>query len=84
MNPDNIATELDMRIAVALSLTADSTAPLAGAVRRLNSIHEGLKSQHASGLLNDEDYAKEAGGLLKILCNFDGLIAESTNGTSRR
>ena len=84
MKPSNIATELDMRIAVALSLTADSTAPLAGAVRRLNSIHESLKSQRASGLLNDEEYAKEAGGLLNILCNFDGLIAETANGTSQR
>ena len=75
-----VATELDRRIAAALKATAGSTAPLAGAVRRLNSIHESLKSQRASGLLTDAEYAKEAGGLLNILANFDGLIAEAANG----
>ena len=75
-----VATELDRRIAAALKATAGSTAPLAGAVRRLNSIHESLKSQRAAGLLTDAEYAKEAGGLLNILSNFDGLIAEAANG----
>jgi hypothetical protein len=37
---------------------------LGGTVNRLNSIHEALKAQRASGLLTDEEYAKEAGGLL--------------------
>jgi hypothetical protein len=78
-----VATELDRRIAAALKATAGSTAPLAGSVRRLNSVHESLKSQRASGLLTDAEYAKEAGGLLNILTNFDGLIAEVANGTSR-
>jgi hypothetical protein len=79
MKPSNIGTELDMRIAVALSLTAGSTAPLGGAVRRLNSIHESLKSQRAAGLLTDAEYAKEAGGLLNVLSNFDGLISEAAS-----
>ncbi len=84
MKANNIATQLDMRIAVALSLTAGSSGHLEGSVRRLNSIHESLKSQHASGLLTDAEYAKEAGGLLNILSNFDGLISEAANGTSLR
>jgi hypothetical protein len=77
MKASDVVAVLDRRIAAALEATAGSTAPLAGSVRRLNSIHESLKSQRASGLLTDEDYAKEAGGLLNILCSFDGLIAEA-------
>ena len=72
-----VTTELDRRIAAALKATAGSFGPLGSAVRRLNSIHESLKSQCAAGLLTDAEYAKEAGGLLNILSNFDGLIAEA-------
>ena len=61
----DVATELDRRIADNLKTIAGSIASLDGvAVKRLNSIHEALKAQRASGLLTDEEYAKEAGGLL--------------------
>jgi hypothetical protein len=76
MNISNVATELDKRIAAALKTTAGSIGSLGGAVKRLNNIHEALKAQRASGQLTDEQYAKEAGGLLNILSNFDGLISE--------
>ena len=72
-----VTTELERRIAAALKATSGSFGPLGSAVRRLNSIHESLKSQRAAGLLTDAEYAKEAGGLLNILSNFDGLIAEA-------
>jgi hypothetical protein len=49
---------------------------LGGAVNRLNKIHKCLKAQLASGELTDAEYAKQAGGLLNILSNFDGLISE--------
>jgi hypothetical protein len=68
-----------MRIAAALKATAGSIGPLGGTVRRLNKIYEALKAQRASGLLTDEEYAKEAGGLLNILSNFDGLISEAAS-----
>ena len=84
MKASDVAAVLDRRIAAALEVTGGSIGPLGGSIRRLNSIHESLKSQRASGLLTDEEYAKEAGGLLNILCNFDGLIAETANGTSQR
>jgi len=84
MKASDVAAVLDRRIAAALEVAAGSIGPLGGSIRRLNSIHESLKSQRASGLLTDEEYAKEAGGLLNILCNFDGLIAETANGTSQR
>jgi hypothetical protein len=79
-----VTTELEMRIAVALSVTAGSFGPLGGAVRRLNSIYESLKSQRASGLLTDAEYAKEAGGLLNMLSNLDCLPAEAANDTPQR
>jgi hypothetical protein len=84
MKANNIATELDVRISVAMSLTAGSTAPLANSVRRLDTIHESLKSQRAAGLLTDKEYAREAGGLLNMLSNLDGLPAEAANGTPQR
>ena len=71
-----VATELEKRITTALKATTGSNGSLGGAVKRLNSIHEALKAQRASGQLTDEQYAKEAGGLLNILSNFDGLISE--------
>ena len=73
MKASGVATELDKRIAVAIKATAGS---IGRAVKRLNSIHDALKAQLASGLLTDAEYAKEAGGLLNILSNFDGLISE--------
>ena len=82
MNAGDVATYLDKRIAAALKATAGSIGPLGGAVNRLNKIHKDLKAQLASGKLTDAEYAKEAGGLLNILSNFDGLIAEVANGTS--
>ena len=60
----DVATKLDSRIADNLKAIAGSIGPLGGTVKRLNSIHEALKAQRASGLLTDEEYAKEAGGLL--------------------
>jgi hypothetical protein len=79
MKVNNIATVLDKRIAVALKATAGSFGPLGGAVRRLNSIYESLKSQRAAGLLTDAEYAKEAGGLLNMLNNLDGLNSEAAS-----
>ena len=75
-----VATELDRRIAAALKATAGSIGPLGGTVKRLNSIHKTLQAQRASGQLTDAQYAKEAGGLLNILSNLDGLIAEVAMG----
>ena len=72
----SLATELEKRITAAVKATAGSIGPLGGAVKRLNKIHEALKAQLAAGLLTDAEYAKEAGGLLNILSNFDGLISE--------
>jgi hypothetical protein len=60
----DVATELDRRIADNLKAIAGSIGPSGGAVKRLSDIHEALKAQRASGLLTDEQYAKEAGGLL--------------------
>jgi hypothetical protein len=77
MKKDNIATELEKRIAAALKATAGSIGPLGGAVNRVNKIHKDLKAKLAAGLLTDAEYAREAGGLLNILSNFDGLIAEA-------
>ena len=79
MKANNIATELDMRIALALKATAESFGPLGRAVRRLNSIYESLKSQRAAGLLTDAEYAKEAGGLLNMLNNLDGLNSKAAS-----
>ena len=62
----DVATKLDSRIADNLKAIAGSIGPLGGTVNRLNSIHEALKAQRASGLLTDEEYAKEAGGLLNV------------------
>ncbi len=84
MKASDVAIELEMRISVALAATAGSIGPLGGTVNRVKSVHEALKAQLASGLLTDAEYAKEAGGLLNILSNFDGLIAETANGTSQR
>ena len=86
MSARDVGTELDRRVAAALKATAGSTGPLGGTVNRVNSTHNALKAQLASGELTDEEYAKKAGGLLNILGNFDGLIAEvaSTGVTSGR
>ena len=67
INPSALATELDRRIAAALKATAGSSGPLGDTVNRLNISHEALKAQRASGLLTDEEYAKEAGGLLNAI-----------------
>jgi hypothetical protein len=79
MKTSKVAAELETRIAVALAMTAGSIGPLGDTVKRLNNIHEALKSQRASGLLTDAEYTKEAGGLLNILANFDGLISEAAS-----
>ena len=79
-----VATELDRRIAAALKATAGSIGPLGGTVNRLNSIHQALKAQLASGQLTDAQYAQKVRELLNIVGNFDGLIAEVANGTSQR
>jgi hypothetical protein len=80
----NIATELDRRIAAALAATAGSIGPLGRTVNRVNKIHKNLKAQLAAGLLTDAEYAREAGGLLNILCNFDGIITEHHREHERR
>ncbi len=84
MKASDVATVLDKRIAAAIKATAGSFGPVGGAARRLNSVHESLKSQRAAGLLTDAEYGKEAGGLLNMLSNLDGLPAEAANGTSQR
>ena len=75
-----VATELDRRIAAALSVAAGSIGPLGGTAKRLNHIHKALKAQRASSRLTDKQYARRARELLNILSNFDGLIAEVANG----
>jgi hypothetical protein len=80
---NHIAAELETKIAAAMIATAGSIGPLGGMVRRLNDAHKALKAQLAAGELTDAEYAKEAGGLLNVLCNIDGLIEKAANGTSR-
>jgi hypothetical protein len=84
MKAGEVATVLDRRIAAALKVSAGSIGPLGATVNRVNSIHKALKAELASGRLTDAEYTKEAGGLLNILTNFDGLIAKDANGTSQR
>jgi hypothetical protein len=60
----DIGTLLDRKIAAAMA--AGSSGPLGDTSKRLNTIHEALKAQRASGLLTEEQYAKEAGGLLNV------------------
>ena len=60
-----IGTVLDREIAAAMA--AGSSGPLGDAMKRLNTIHDALKSQRASGLLTEEQYSKEAGGLLNAI-----------------
>jgi len=79
MKASDVAAVLDRRIAAALKSSAGSVGPLGTTVRHVKNIHEALKSQLSDGLLTDAEYAREAGGLLNILCNFDRL----TNGTSQ-
>jgi hypothetical protein len=61
----DIGSALDRKIAAAMA--AGSSGPLSDAVKRLNTIHDALKAQRASGLLTEEQYAKEAGGLLNTI-----------------
>ena len=72
-----MTTELDKRIAVALSMTAGSIGPLCGTVQALNRIHKDLNARLASGRVTDAEYTKKCRDLLNILSNFDGLIAEA-------
>ena len=72
-----MTTELDKRIAVALSMTAGSIGPLCGTVQALNRIHKDLNAGLASGRLTDAQYANKARELLNVLRNFDGLISEA-------
>ena len=60
----DIGTLLDRKIAAAMA--AGSSGPLGDAMKRLNTMHDALKVQRASGLLTEEQYAKEAGGLLNL------------------
>ena len=83
MKASDVAAVLDRRIAAALKATAGSIGPLGGTVKRVKKIHEALKSQLSAGVLTDAEYAKETGGLLNILCNFDRLVAEAANDTSQ-
>ena len=55
-----VATELDRRIAAALSVAAGSIGPLGGTAKRLNHIHKALKAQRASSRLADKQYARKA------------------------
>ena len=81
MNANNIATELDNRIAAALKATAGIIGPLRGTVDRLNDIHKVFKAQLASGQSTDEQYAEKARELLNILGDFEGLIRETNAKT---
>ena len=74
-----MTTELDKRIAVALSVNAGSIGPLGGTAKRLNHIHKALKARRASCRLTDKQYARKARELLNILANFDGLISEAAS-----
>ena len=73
----DVATELDTRIAVGLSMTAGSIGPLGGTVEAVNRIHKDLNARLASGRLTDAQYANKARELLNVLRNFDGLISEA-------
>ena len=78
-----VATELDTRIAVGLSMTAGSIGPLGGTVEAVHRIHKDLNARLASGRLTDRQYAQKCRELLSLIGSFDGLIAEAANGTSR-
>jgi hypothetical protein len=78
MTANDIAAELDKRIATALKATSGSIGPLGGAVDRLNDIHTVFKAQFASGQFTDEQYAAKGRELLSILGDFEGLIADLT------
>jgi hypothetical protein len=80
MKANDIAVELDKRIAAALKATAGTIGPLRGTVDRLNDIHNLFKAQLASGKMIDEQYAEKARELLNILGNFEGLIADVASG----
>jgi hypothetical protein len=75
VSASDLTTELEMRIAVALSMTAGSTGLMGGTIKGLNRIHEAHKAELACGHLTEAQYAKKASELLNILRNFDGLIA---------
>ncbi len=77
-----MTTELDKRIAVALSATAGSIGPLGGTVQALNRIHKDLNARLASGRLTEAQYANKARELLNVLRNFDGLISEAASPRS--
>jgi hypothetical protein len=80
----DVATELDTRIAVGLSMTAGSIGPLGGTVEAVNRIHKDLNVRLAAGRLTDRQYAQKCRELLNLIGSFDGLIAEAANGTSQR
>ena len=73
-----VVTELDRRIAAAVKATAGETGLSGDRIIRLIGTHQALKVQLAAGLVTDAEYAKEAGGLLNVLGNSDGLIAEAS------
>jgi hypothetical protein len=79
----DVATELNTRIAVGLSMTAGSIGPLGGTVEAVNRIHKDLNVRLASGQLTDRQYAQKCRELLNLIGSFDGLIAEAANGASR-
>ena len=76
MNADDVATQLDKRIAAALKATAGNIGPLRGSVECLNEIHHLFKAQCASCKMTEAEYAEKASQLLDILGDFEGLIAE--------
>ena len=80
-----VPTELDRSIAAALKATARSTAPLGGAIRRLNSIHQTLKAQLASGELTDAQYAQKVRELhVRFVPIADAASAREITANSRR
>ncbi len=78
-----VVSELEKRVAAALKATARGTGLSCDRIIRLISVHQALKTQRATGLLTDAEYAKEAREVLNVLANFDGPIVETANGDSR-
>jgi len=83
MKASDVETELEMKIAVALSLTAGSTGPLNGTIKGLNKVDQAHMAELASGRMTEAQYTKKCRDLLNILSNFDGLISEVDKGASQ-
>ena len=72
-----MTTDLDMRLAAALKVSAGSIGRLGGTVQALNRIHKDINARLASGRVTDAAYANKFRELLCVIRNFDGLFAEA-------